>query len=68
MGRIDITLKLPNVIIIIEFKVDASNALEQIKDKKYHEKYLADNLPVYLLGIEFNTQGRNIAKLQWEKV
>ena len=45
-GRIDLTLKLSNAIYIIEFKTDGSDALAQIKDRKYHEKYLGDNLPI----------------------
>jgi hypothetical protein len=67
-GRIDLTIKLPNSIFIIEFKVDGSCALEQIKDKKYHEKYLGDNLPIYIIGIEFDTKDRNISKLEWERI
>ncbi|MDQ7047282.1 MAG: PD-(D/E)XK nuclease domain-containing protein [Sulfurovum sp.] len=41
-GRIDLTLKLPNAIYVIEFKTDGANALAQIKERKYHEKYLGD--------------------------
>ncbi len=67
-GRIDITIKLPNSIYVIEFKVDGTSAIEQIKNKKYHEKYLGDNLPIYLVGIEFDAKERNISKLEWEVV
>jgi hypothetical protein len=67
-GRIDITIKLPNGIHIIEFKVDGSDALAQIKAQKYHEKYLGDNLSIYLIGIEFDTTQRNISKVEWERV
>lgn len=66
-GRIDLALKLPNTIYVIEFKVDGSNALEQIKEKKYYEKYLSDERDIYLVGIEFDTNDRNISKLEWEK-
>jgi len=67
-GRIDITLKLPTAIYIIEFKTDGTNALAQIKAKGYHQKYQSDNLPLYLLGIEFDTKERNISGVEWEKV
>jgi len=67
-GRIDMTIKLPNTIYVIEFKVDGTDALAQIKDKKYHEKYLGDNLPIYLVGIEFDRSERNISKMEWELV
>jgi hypothetical protein len=67
-GRIDLTLKMPNSIIIIEFKVDGSCALEQIKEKKYHEKYLDANLPLFIVGIAFDTKERNVSSLEFEKI
>lgn len=66
-GRIDITLKLHTAIYIMEFKTDGSHALQQIQAKAYHEKYLGDNLPIYLVGIEFDTVERNLMKLEWEE-
>jgi hypothetical protein len=63
-GRIDLTIKLPNTIYVIEFKVDGSNALQQILDKNYHDKYLSDGRDVVLLGIEFDTKERNISKIE----
>jgi Holliday junction resolvase-like predicted endonuclease len=40
-GRIDLTIKLNNLIFIVELKIekDWRKALEQIKEKKYSEKY-----------------------------
>ncbi len=67
-GRIDITIKLPDVIYICEFKEEGKGALRQIKEKKYHEKYLSEDKPVYLLGIEFSKNDRNIEKVEWEQV
>ncbi|MEA1916633.1 MAG: AAA family ATPase [Campylobacterota bacterium] len=67
-GRIDLTLKLPQAIYVIEFKVDGTNALAQIKEKNYHEKYLNENKPLYLIGIEFDTKARNISKVEFEEV
>ncbi len=67
-GRIDLTLKLSNFIYIIEFKVDGTSALEQIKEKKYHEKYLSDGREIFLVGIEFDTKMRNISKVEWVQV
>ena len=67
-GRIDLTIKLPHAIYITEFKTDGTNALAQIKEKKYYEKYLDENLPLYLVGIEFDKNERNISNLEWEKV
>jgi hypothetical protein len=59
---------LDNSIYIIEFKTDGSSALSQIKERNYHQKYLSDNLPIYLVGIEFDTKKRNISKIEYERV
>ncbi len=66
-GRIDLTLKFDNAIYIIEFKENGKDALNQIKEKKYYEKYSAENRPVYLIGIEFDKKERNIVNVDWEK-
>ncbi|MCX8083730.1 MAG: ATP-binding protein, partial [Calditerrivibrio sp.] len=68
VGRIDLTLKMPNAIYIIEFKVDTKDALAQLKEKRYYEKYLNLNKPIYLVGIEFDSKIKNIARLEWEKI
>jgi len=67
-GRIDLTLKMPNSIIIIEFKVDGTDALKQIKEKNYSQKYINKNLPIFLVGVEFDTKDRNISQVAWEKI
>ena len=60
-GRIDLTLKTKDKILIIEFKVDSKEEpIEQIKIKRYYEKYLNENKKVYLSGIKFDSKERNI--------
>ncbi|RLA06406.1 MAG: hypothetical protein DRQ51_09540, partial [Gammaproteobacteria bacterium] len=44
------------------------DALKQIKEKNYQQKYIDRNLPIFLIGIEFNSQDKNIDKLEWEQV
>ena len=66
-GRINLTLKVDEKIYIIEFKVGEGDALEQIKQKKYYEKYLS-NPTIYLVGILFDEKERNIARFAWEEV
>ena len=67
-GRIDLTIIMDNAIYIIEFKVDnKQNALQQIKDRKYYEKYLNYNKDIYLIGIDFDTKDKNISNFEWEK-
>ncbi len=67
-GRIDMVIKMSETIYIIEFKVDGSNALAQIKEMKYHEQYLSDGRDVYLIGLEFDTKEKNVSKVEWEKI
>jgi len=68
-GRIDLTIKLGNNIYILEFKVDdGGNALQQIKDKKYHEKYISDGEDVYILGIDFSSDEKGVTAFEWEQI
>ena len=68
-GRIDLTIIMDKAIYIIEFKVDGkNNALQQIKDNEYAVKYLNHNKDMYLVGIEFNAEEKNISKFEWEKL
>ena len=65
-GRIDLTLNMEQKIYIIEFKVGSGNALQQIKEKKYYEKYQNLNKDIYLVGINFDETARNISGFAWE--
>ncbi|WP_127470444.1 ATP-binding protein [Thiomicrorhabdus aquaedulcis] len=70
-GRIDLTLKLPDATIVIEFKADgatAEDALAQIKAKGYANKYLNNGKPVYAVGIGFDKELRNISSLAYQIV
>lgn len=61
LGRIDAVIESKS-IYIFEFKMNGSKeeALKQIKDKKYYEKYLDRKIPIYLIGAEFKE--RNIGE------
>ena len=69
-GRIDLTLKMADVIYILEFKVDGAKGetLTQIKAKNYHEKYLSEQKEIYLIGIEFDRVEKNISDFMWEQI
>jgi len=67
-GRIDFTIKFKNRVYIIEFKVNSDNALKQLKEKRYYEKYLDENNEIYLIGIEFDEKEKNIVNFEWERV
>lgn len=69
-GRIDMSLIFNDRIYIMEFKVNEltqpAKALDQIKEKKYHEKYTGKE--IYLIGIEFSKKNRNITRFEWERI
>jgi len=68
-GRIDLTIKLDKTIYIIEFKVDGQGeALKQVRAKNYHEKYVSHGKTIYLIGIDFDSQEKNITNFAWEVV
>ena len=74
-GRADLTLKFPenSKVYIFEFKVtedDKSNSkkpLEQIREKRYFEKYDGVIQKIFLIGIEFSKVQRNIVSFEWEE-
>jgi len=69
-GQIDLSVFNQDSVYIIEFKVvedkEEYKALKQIKDKRYYEKY--KDKEVYLIGIEFSKEKKNIVSFEWEKV
>jgi len=66
-GRIDLTVKIERYIYIIEFKVGKEDALAQIKAKEYASKYRSENKEIYLVGINFDIEKRNISGFEWER-
>jgi len=58
------TLKFNQQVYIFEFKVvelaPEGNALRQIKDKAYADKYRHLNQVIHLVGVEFSKESRNI--------
>jgi hypothetical protein len=83
LGRIDLMLETDTSIYLFELKVNSSAAaaLEQIKEKKYYEKYLhipvvkldsssetAKDKAVYLIGLNLSLEERNISEYLVERV
>ncbi len=68
-GRLDLVVYFENRVYVIEFKVieqcGAGQALEQIKAKGYAEQFAGQE--VYLIGVEFSSQKRNIEAFEWER-
>jgi len=61
-GRIDAVIETDTHIYIFEFKLfdTAKNALKQIEDKKYYEKYELSKKKIVLIGVGFDKETRNI--------
>ncbi len=70
LGRMDLSILLDGKVFILEFKLSekaSGRALEQIKEKRYYEKFM-DQDEVYLIGIEFSREKRNIIGYEWERM
>ena len=71
-GRLDMAVRVADQTYLFEFKVvetaPEGTALQQIKDRRYADKYLADGTPVHLVGIEFSRASRNIVSFDTETV
>ncbi len=67
-GRIDLTLRYDSITAIFEFKVDHQGAMKQLKEMRYHEKYMADSRSLTLIAIEFSSKERNIVNFEWQKI
>ena len=52
----------------LKMKTNPINALEQIKKKEYHKKYLNEKKDIFLVGIEFDEDIQNISNFEWEKI
>jgi hypothetical protein len=61
-GRIDAVIETESHIYVMEFKMGTPDeALLQIEDRKYHEKYLSSGKSIRLIGVGFDREERNIS-------
>ena len=65
-GRIDLVLKTDDYIYLMEFKLDGSadQALRQIEDNGYAEAFSSDTRKMFIVGVNFSNELRNIE--QWK--
>ncbi|MFN8578818.1 MAG: AAA family ATPase [Candidatus Sericytochromatia bacterium] len=69
IGRIDAVIETNDNIYVFEFKMDSTKkALKQIEEKKYYEKYILKNKPIYLVGVSFDSKIRNIKDWKIQEV
>jgi hypothetical protein len=73
-GRIDLTCFIEDKIYIIEFKTTDEDPLAQIHKNKYYQKYINNsqfstpNSQIFLVGINFDKEEKNIKNFAWEKI
>ena len=70
-GRADLVLKTDQTVYILEFKVveilgDGQKAIDQIREKGYHDSYVQAGKNVILVGIDFSKKKRNIVGFAFE--
>nr|WP_231588330.1 PD-(D/E)XK nuclease domain-containing protein [Marinitoga sp. 1197] len=68
LGRSDLVIDFDERIYLFEIKMDKSaiDAINQIKEKKYYEKYSGKE--IYIIGINIDSEKRNIEDYIIEKI
>jgi hypothetical protein len=68
IGRIDAVAQTEKYVYIFEFKLNrsANEALKQIHDKEYYQKYLCSGREIILIGAKFSTKKHNITDWKTE--
>ena len=69
-GQADIVAVSAVGVFIFELKVDesADEALKQVKDKHYDAPYHGRNLPIWLIGLNFDRKTRHLLDAKVERV
>ena len=67
-GRVDMTVHFNDNIYLFEFKVvelaSEGAAMAQLQEKGYADKYRSLDQPIYLIGVEFSKNTRNITAFE----
>ena len=69
-GRSDLVAEHPSGIWIFELKVDetADAALRQIRERDYAAPYRARQLPIWAIGLGFDSKTRNLTDARYERL
>ena len=63
-GRLDMAVRFNGQVYLFEFKVvelePEGQALQQIRDRGYADKYRAEGVPIHLIGVEFSRERRAV--------
>ena len=70
-GRLDMAVLFNGTVYLFEFKVvemaSAGAALAQLQERRYADKYRGLGQPIYLIGVEFSKDERNVAAFDVER-
>ena len=70
-GRLDMAVLFNGHVYLFEFKVvelaSAGAAMGQLQERRYADKYRALGQPIYLIGVEFSKDTRNVAAFAVER-
>ncbi len=76
-GQVDMTIMIGDYVYVMEFKLDKSDnyetvqpnpALIQIEKRGYAQKYIGQNKQLFLVGMIFNKEARNLVQMDWRGV
>ena len=70
-GRADMAVRFAGAVYLFEFKVveraAEGAALAQLRTRGYADKYRASGDPIYLIGVEFSKEARNVTACAVER-
>ena len=70
-GRLDMAVRFQGSVYLFEFKVvelaPEGAAMDQLKGRRYADKYRASEQPIWLVGVEFSRETRNLAAFDVEQ-
>ncbi len=70
-GRLDMAVRFNGQVYLFEFKVVEMTAegaaMDQLKARRYADKYRASGQPIYLIAVEFSRDARNLAAFEVER-
>ncbi len=68
LGRLDMAVRFNAQVYLFEFKVvelePEGAALQQIKDRRYADKYRAGGQPIHQIGVEFSREQRTVVRFE----
>jgi hypothetical protein len=71
-GRLDLIAQTDDFIYLMEFKLDgnSADAIEQIKNREYAAAYANSNKKIFLVGVNFSKEEKNVESWEcevWER-